>query len=387
MLRVFFGGVCALALTMGIARFAYTPLLPVMQEETFLGVASGGWLATIHYIGYFIGVIAGLRTEKIRSREIFYFWGLFLTIISTFMMGVSDNFFLWSAARLVAGFCGAAGIIIGAGLIMQWLAENTDKPVQMGKYFAGAGVGIVISAVGAIFFNKVNLSWNHQWFAYGVISILLFIPAWLLRPDNKVNINTKNLRKNIDKKKLDKPPKGLYKLLLMYFFSGFGFVVSATFTVAIVKVNLNNLESATYIWLLVGLASVPSVLFWDFIENKFGMLCALCCALLLHSISLLITAFVSDSLIFLLFSALLFGISHLGVVSLTMTLAGRESPNNPGKEMARLTIAFALALIIGPSIAGIISEFQGSYFSSLILSASMLISGIILLLLRNQELR
>ena len=153
------------------------------------------------------------------------------------------------------------------------------------------------------------------------------------------------------------------------------------------KVNLNNLESATYIWLLVGLASIPSVLFWDFIENKFGMLCALCFALLLHSISLFITAFLSDSLIFLLFSAVLFGISHLGVVSLTMTLAGRESPNNPGKEMARLTIAFALALIIGPSIAGIISEFQGSYFSSLILSASMLISGIILLLLRNQELR
>tara|TARA_B100001093_G_C26606762_1_gene918393 strand:- start:745 stop:957 length:213 start_codon:yes stop_codon:yes gene_type:complete len=69
-----------------------------------------------------------------------------------------------------------------------------------------------------------------------------------------------------------------------------------------------------------------------------------------------------------------------------MTLAGRECPNNPGKEMARLTIAFAIALIIGPSIAASLAEIQGTYKFSLILSSLMLVIGIFLLLSREKEL-
>ena len=65
--KVFFGGVCALALTMGISRFTYTPLLPIMQSETLLGVTSGGWLATIHYFGYFFGVLTTLKIVSLRS--------------------------------------------------------------------------------------------------------------------------------------------------------------------------------------------------------------------------------------------------------------------------------------------------------------------------------
>jgi len=51
-LKVMFAGLCSLILTMGVARFSYTPLLPVMMDETFLTNASGGWLATINYMGY-----------------------------------------------------------------------------------------------------------------------------------------------------------------------------------------------------------------------------------------------------------------------------------------------------------------------------------------------
>ena len=387
--KVFFGGICSLVLTMGVSRFAYTPLLPVMQEETILGVASGGWLATVHYFGYLFGVLATLKTTTLKSREVFYFFGLLLSVISTFMMAIAENFILWSIARFFAGFCGAAGIIIGAGLVMQWITENTNKKAQMGKFFSGAGIGIIVSAVGSMLFNFFDLRWNFQWIAFGTIAIFLFLFSWVLRPKllikKQSNTNDSINEQNNKKNQLNKRPRGLYKLLLMYFFSGFAFVISATFTVAIVKLNPEIKSLGNLVWLFVGLASVPSVLIWDWVEANFGMLKALCFAMAFHSVSLFLNAFFSDFVI-LLVAAFLFGISNLGVVSLTMTLAGRESPSNPGKEMARLTIAFAVALVVGPSVAGTLAEAYGNYFYPLLLSASCLIIGIFLLLLREREI-
>ncbi len=389
MTKIFFGGVCALVLTMGVSRFSYTPMLPIMQEETILGIASGGWLATIHYLGYLFGVLATLKTESLKSRQTFYFFGLLLSVISTFMMALAENFLLWSLARFIAGFCGAAGIIICAGLVMQWVTENTSQTPQMGKLFAGAGIGIVLSALSSMVFNLFHLKWNEQWLAYGVIGLFLFFPAWILRPKltvdkEKVDINL-HQHKKIKSDNLDTRPRDFYKLLTMYFFAGFGFVVSATFTVAIVKTNPQIGSIGDFVWLLVGLSSVPSVVIWDKVERNFGMLKALCFALGFHSISLFLTAFYSN-LAILVVSAFLFGISNLGVVSLTMTLAGRECPENPGKEMAKLTIAFAFALVVGPSIAGMLAESNGTYFSALLLSALMLVSGIVLLLMRDRRI-
>lgn len=55
--RVIFAGICALILTVGLARFAYTPLLPIMRGEAGLTDLAGGWLATFNYAGYITGAL------------------------------------------------------------------------------------------------------------------------------------------------------------------------------------------------------------------------------------------------------------------------------------------------------------------------------------------
>ncbi|HUG57058.1 MAG TPA: YbfB/YjiJ family MFS transporter, partial [Candidimonas sp.] len=45
-------GFIALAVAMGIGRFAFTPMLPMMQNDSGLGLAEGGWLASANYLGY-----------------------------------------------------------------------------------------------------------------------------------------------------------------------------------------------------------------------------------------------------------------------------------------------------------------------------------------------
>src|SRR5213595_1775561 len=56
-------GLTALAVAMGIGRFAFTPILPLMQQDAGLSVAGGGWLASANYLGYLVGALSamGLR--------------------------------------------------------------------------------------------------------------------------------------------------------------------------------------------------------------------------------------------------------------------------------------------------------------------------------------
>ena len=51
-------GLVALAVAMGIGRFAFTPILPMMQEDAGVSIAMGGWLASLNYLGYLLGALS-----------------------------------------------------------------------------------------------------------------------------------------------------------------------------------------------------------------------------------------------------------------------------------------------------------------------------------------
>ncbi|MCH3689006.1 YbfB/YjiJ family MFS transporter, partial [Campylobacter lari] len=48
----------ALAAAMGIGRFAFTPVWPLMAQEAGLSLAQGSWLASANYAGYLLGALA-----------------------------------------------------------------------------------------------------------------------------------------------------------------------------------------------------------------------------------------------------------------------------------------------------------------------------------------
>ena len=112
------------------------------------------------------------------------------------------------------------------------------------------------------------------------------------------------------------------------------------------------------------------------------MFLALFSAIMMHATSLLLVVFFEDFDTFII-STLLFGMSNLGIVSLTMTLAGRLNPTNASKEMARLTFGFALALIIGPFFTGVLAEYSGSYVVPILIAGCLMLLGGILIFIRE----
>ncbi|MES9875680.1 MAG: YbfB/YjiJ family MFS transporter [Candidatus Sedimenticola sp. PURPLELP] len=373
-LRVLSSGIFSLILTLGIARFAYTPLLPVMQGQTWLDDAGGGWLATFNYMGYMTGALIAASVSDLVLKDRLYRGGLVVAVLSTALMAFTDDLLLWGILRFVAGLSSAAGLLIGSGLILNWLIRHQYRR-ELGIHFSGLGLGIVLTAV-AVEWMISRYDWSEQWLIFSLIGVVLMVPAWrwLPRPDTSPIVH--------DGKQIhDTPPARNWLLLLYasYFCAGFGYVVSATFIVALVEARPVLQGYGGLVWLLVGLAAAPACFLWDLIARVLGDLKALLIAFGLQIVGILLPA-LDDRLFTVLLSALLYGGTFIGIVSLMLTMVGRFFPSKPAKPMGKLTLSYGVAQIIAPAISGVMAQQTGSYNGPLYIASAVMAVGIVLLL-------
>ena len=159
-----------------------------------------------------------------------------------------------------------------------------------------------------------------------------------------------------------------------YFCAGFGYVISATFIIAIVEKLPVLAGQGGWVWVVVGLAAAPSCFLWDRISTTWGQIPALLLAYGLQIVSILLPA-VSDGTGANLASAVLYGGTFVGIVSLTLSIIGRCFPANPAKAMARLTLSYGVAQIVAPAMAGYIATATGSYRGALLVAAVVMLAG------------
>ena len=374
-LKVLTAGICSLILTLGIARFAYTPLLPLMQKQSSLGISQGGWLASINYMGYLTGAVIASFISDLVLKDRLYRLGLIMAVVTTAAMGFTENLWLWSALRYVSGLSSAAGLLLGSGLILNWLMRHNHRS-ELGIHFSGLGLGIAFCAL-VVELMTSHYLWDQQWYLLALMGIVFFIPAWIWLPSPK-NAATPHKDSTMG----DNPPSPLFLRILMasYFCAGVGYVVSATFIVAIVD-QLPGLEGkGSWTFLILGLAAAPACIIWDLIARKFGNLNALFLAFLLQAIGILMPV-IQPNLPMTMIGAALFGGTFIGLVSLVLTMAGRYFPTRPAKMMGKMTISYGVAQILAPFVTGILAERSGNYSDGLYIAAFMIGVGALLILL------
>ncbi len=370
-IRVFTAGVCALLLTVGLARFGYTPLLPIMREDAGLSYLAGGWLATFNYLGYMSGALLAATIQRLQVKYTLYRIGLIAAVLSTAAMGLTTNVMLWALLRFIGGVTAVCGMLIASGLIMNWLIRQRQRPL-LGIHFAGLGLGIVVSGL-AVGFMVDRLSWDQQWLWLGALGVVFFIPAWVwMPPPADVTHHAAQAAPAL-------PSNRWMKVLIAaYFCAGFGYVISATFIVAIVEGLPALTGKGSWVWVMLGIAAAPSTFLWDRIAQHMGQIPALLLAYAIQVVSFVLPLLSSSALPNVI-SAILYGTTFVGIVSLTLSLVGRYSPNNPAKAMARLTLSYGAAQVIAPAIAGYIAEATGSYQGALRVAALAMGVGIVLL--------
>ena len=368
------GGIAGLILSIGLARFAYTPLLPLMQQQTGLGDAMGGTLAAINYAGYMSGALLAALIDDPRWRSRLYFWGMLLGLVATALMPIAPqsapHLALWAISRYLGGLSGAAGMLLGSGLVLGFLMRAGKRP-ELGVHFLGLGLGIVVSALGAMAMDRLALDWAGHWWGFVLGGLPLLAITWWWRPPVPPPA-TAALAAGAPS------PRWMRWMIAGYFCAGWGFVISATFIVVIVERQPLLHGQGPWAWLLVGLAATPAVFLWDRVARRTGDLNALLTAFALQIVSVVLPA-LSGSLAAALTGALLYGATFIGLVSLTLALVGRRSPGNPGKAMARLTLSYGVAQVTAPALAGAMAQASGSYLASLWLTAAVLTAGMLIM--------
>lgn len=374
--NIIVAGIFALIIGMGIARFAFTSLLPSMLEHK-LDISFAGLLASINYFGYLLGAIFAIFIKKISLKVKFFRIGLFISFFSTIALGLQTNDFVWIMSRFIAGFGSAMLMVVGSSLVMSRL-NFEDKTKAMGIHFSGIGFSIVVSDI--LSRTVLNYSsWENAWIALSILSIILGAYSFYIL-DEQENENFVKI-----KGKAFKIDSFVVVLIFTYFTVGIGFVVQGTFLPDIIN-SIEGLEGiGSNSWLLVGVAGVPSCIIWMRLASFYGSVNIILVCMVLLIVSILIPTFTS-SLLLNLVSAFLYGATFIALVGLFLNLGGKIANSNPVFLMGALTSSYGIGQITAPLYSIALIKKYHNYDSTLYLTAFIMLLGVIVLYInKNKE--
>lgn len=365
------GGAIAMASAMGIGRFVYTPILPDMAAALGLSASAAGFIASANFAGYLLGALIAAMPFFARHRRGWMLTGLAASALSTGAMALLPGFAWFLAMRFLGGAASAFVLVFVTSLVLDGIAA-AGRAQLAALHFAGVGGGIAISAATVSALSHNAIGWQGEWISVAALSLLaLAFVARLVRESPPTAQGTQTAT---NRGRLNAP---LIALTVAYGLFGFGYVITATFLVQLVRGSPAIAPLEPIIWLIVGLAAMPSVALWSALGRRFGVGGAYALA------SLLLAAGVLASVLWLapagaILASLLLGGTFMGLTALGLAGARRLAPGGASRVIAVMTAAFGLGQIIGPSLAGWLRDLSGSFLWPSVAAAVALAIGAML---------
>jgi predicted MFS family arabinose efflux permease len=369
-LRLAFAGMVALAVAQGIGRFVYTPILPGMMEGLHLTPADAGWIASANYLGYLIGALAAAGGWAHGHERTLMYAGLAASAVLAGLMGLNETMAAFLVIRFLAGLASAFVMVFMASIVFSHLAPAGRGDLQA-LHFGGVGLGIAASSALLALLVSGHAGWAAGWLWSGVLSAVgLFIVMLLAgsaTPANGVDGREPALPKD----------RSLVKMIVAYGLFGFGYVVTATFLVAIVRQGGGGRVFEAVVWMVAGLAGFPSTWFWQKLAARIGLYAAYAATCLIEVVGVAASVIVKGAAGPLIAGVLLGG-TFIAITALGIQMGRLLAPRAPRRIFAVMTAAFGLGQIVGPVAAGLLAQASGNYtLASLMAAAALLASGII----------
>ncbi|CAN7652907.1 YbfB/YjiJ family MFS transporter [Peribacillus frigoritolerans] len=368
------GGIFSLIIAMGIGRFAYTPILPLMQKDLSLSNTTAGYIASSNYAGYLLGAILAGAIPFKKYRTNLLRVSLIISILTTALMGLTYSNLLWNVLRFLSGFASAFVLVLASGIVLDKLAA-IRKTSWSGLFYGGVGLGIFLSSLMIPSLNHL-FRWEGTWIGLAVVSGILAIFVWIWLDETPNVVKKKNKQDIIVKVP---PTKWLIWLIIAYGLEGLGYIVTGTFIVSIAEKTSYFHNGATLVWMMVGLAAIPSCLIWSLLAKKWGYIKSLVLAMALQSLGIAMPVFWMSKTSFVI-SALLFGATFMGITTLATTVGREMNPSDSSRTIGILSAIYALGQLIGPTLAGVLSSFTHDFNAAFIGAACVVFFGAILLL-------
>ncbi|MER1999320.1 MAG: YbfB/YjiJ family MFS transporter [Lysinibacillus sp.] len=369
---VLMGGILLLVVAMGISRFAYTPILPFMRIDEGMTFQQGGLLASSNYIGYFVGALgAGFITK---NKKRFLIWNVALNVLSIILMGICESFTIWILLRFIAGATGGFIFVLTSSIVMDYLAQRLLTKWS-GYVFSGVGLGIAISGLVVPYLEGI-IHWQGTWIGLGLLSALFMITTIFLW--RNVTVRDNEVLEKTDDTNIW---KGIMPwLIAAYGLEGLGYIITGTFLVDIIY-NIEDLRPyAGFSWVIVGLAGVPSAPIWMALMTRFTPFKMMVLAYSLQIVGISLPVF-SQTAWSVLLSAFLYGVTFVGLVTLSTSYGRQLYPKQSAKVVSMLTTFYAIGQILGPLFASRLEHSFQSFKAPLLFASGTVSLSLIILLI------
>lgn len=373
-------GLVSMALAMGIGRFAFTPLLPMMLHDGTVTLGEGGALATMNYIGYLLGALLCLFIRPDPARMVR--GALVLTVVLTLAMALPGGMPAWLTWRTLAGIASALVMVYATAWCMQRLSE-LGHPMLGGLMFCGPGIGIVVTGVSA--FGMVGAHWlaNWGWITFTILGVLMLVPVWRVFRSSPVS-HTSHTAAGTAATAAAAPvtPRldlETWALTLAYGLAGFGYIITATFLPVIARQAMPGSMWADLFWPILG----AGVAVGAWLVTRVGMhhdnRRMMMFLYTMQAVGVGVAA-VWPTVAGFALSSLLVGLPFTALVSFAMREARRLWGTNASKLIGLMTAAYAIGQIAGPPLATSLVARTGGFGASLGVAAAALLVGALIYL-------
>ena len=386
----------ALAVAMGIGRFAFTPILPLMIQEGTVHLAQTAWLSSSNYIGYLVGALSLLKSNR---HPLFVVLGLTLVTLTTWLASLSS--FGWLLVlRFLAGVASAWVLVSISAFAINWLKSR--QVISSGLIYTGVGIGITLTGLICSYFifqsatatiaaqSSFSSLSSRLWQYLGVIALLAtLLVTFLLAKINSKSPSTAAAKANPSKATHTNPTSSsipppaklkLANVLTAYGLFGFGYILPATFLPQIAKQWLSG-QSYLLIWPFFGLAAALSVVLSQGLQRRYNNVSLLGVwrvSQIIMAVGTLLPA-LWQSLAGLMLSALMVGGTFMVVTMAGLQVAASQVTHYPKYNLSALmTASFAFGQLIGP-LTALIATGKNIWLALLPVSAIVLLIGVALL--------
>jgi MFS family permease len=245
-LRLALAGLAALALAQGIGRFAFTPLLPMMQDDAGISLAQGGALAAANYLGYLVGALWATRPAP---AVLVIRVSITVVAAATLAMAFVEGMAAWAVLRFVAGVASAWAMVHVASWCVARLAAL--PPYLNGVLFSGVGCGVMLAGLLCLGLAQAGASSAQGWILLGAVALGLVVFIWPVFSGASASA--------------EHPPAArlawtaeAVRLVLCYTAYGLAYSVPATFVPAMAKSIVPDPAVFGWAWPLFGATAAAS---------------------------------------------------------------------------------------------------------------------------------
>ncbi|GAP34765.1 YbfB/YjiJ family MFS transporter [Piscinibacter sakaiensis] len=381
-------GLVSLAVAMGIGRFAFTPLLPIMLGEGLLDLPASGWLASANYVGYLVGAVgcslqpwlaARLGRPAALDAPRWVRGGLAATALLTGAMALpwAAGWPLW---RFAAGVASAVVLVYTSGWCLAQLALR-GRPQWGGAIYAGPGAGIVVSGLSA----GVLVAGGHgAAFAWGVFALLAAGLSALVWPVFRPAAGRGPAAAPAAPGPAEAAPgpaarRELAVLVAAYGLAGFGYIVTATFLPVIARQALPGSPWLDLFWPTFGAGVFVGALLATRLPAAGDRRLRLAAGYAMQALGIAL-GLAWPSLPGFVLGSLLLGLPFTAITFFAMQEVRRLDPQAAAPRIGLATAAYGLGQILGPVMVSALLQRSASaargFDLALGIAASALLLGV-----------